>query len=297
MFLPATPPGPPALMGTIFGVAAALCWAMGFTVAKYGIEQGMAPADLAMHRFVWAGLLLLPFLARQGMSDLGGIGWGRGIAMMFFAGPPQAFFAYLGFTMVPLGHGAVIQPATAAVAGVVLSAIVLSEHVTAVRIAGIAAIVTGLLVLGAEAMSIGAHGVTGDLLFVLTGSMWAVFGVLLRRWSVGGIQATMVVSVLALFLVAPLHALFFGYEQAIRAGLWQNLLQAVVQGAFAGAIAIYLFARAVTMLGAGRASMFPALVPVFSVVLGILIIGEIPTTMRLIGLAIVVVGFRFALKP
>lgn len=285
------------VIGTAFGVTAALCWALGFTVAKYGIEHGMAPADLAMHRFAWTGLMLLPFLARQGVSKLGGVGWRRGLVMMLLAGPPQAFFAYLGFTMVPLGHGTVIQPATAAVAGVLLSAIVLHEHLTAIRIAGIAAIVIGLLIFGAEAVtSIGSHGVAGDLLFVLTGSMWAVFSVLLRRWAVSGVQAMMIVSVLALLVMAPLHGLFFGYGPMMAAGWSQNLLQAVVQGAFAGAIPIYLFARAVSMLGAGRASMFPALVPVFAVILGILIIGEIPTTMRLIGLAIVVIGFRFALK-
>ena len=46
--------------------------------------------------------------------------------------------------------------------------------------------------------------------------------------------------------------------------LAENLLQIVVQGLLAGMLPIYLFARAVILLGAGRAATFPALVPGFS---------------------------------
>ncbi|MES1155819.1 MAG: EamA family transporter, partial [Pseudorhodoplanes sp.] len=129
------------------------------------------------------------------------------------------------------------------------------------------------------------------------GTLWALFSVALRRWSVNGLHALAVVSVLALLVVAPLHGIFFGYQSMIAAGWTENIIQALVQGVLGGAVPIYLYARSVGVLGSGRASMFIALVPVFSVVLGIIVIGEIPTVMRLIGLAIVVIGFRFALKP
>ena len=288
----------PTAIGILSGVAASLCWATAFTAAKHGIAHGMTPADLALHRFIWPGLILLPFLARQGLSDLGGVGWGRGFTLMLLAGPLQAFLAYFGFTIVPLGHGTVIQPATATVMGAVLSALILGEHLSATRIAGMVIILIGLGLFGAEALTtIGTHGAWGDLLFVGAGTLWALFSVALRRWSVNGMHALAVVSVLSVLIVAPLHGLFFGYQAMIAAGLTENLIQAVVQGLIGGALPIYLYARSVSILGSGRASMFIALVPVFSVILGILVIGEIPTALRLVGLAIVVFGFRFALKP
>jgi drug/metabolite transporter (DMT)-like permease len=43
--------------------------------------------------------------------------------------------------------------------------------------------------------------------------------------------------------------------------------------------------------------MFPALVPPMAVLIGLVAIGEIPTVPQLAGLAIVIVGFRFALRP
>ena len=178
---------------------AAFCWALAFAVAKHGIMNGMSPADLALHRFVWTGALMLPFLARQGLSDLGGVGWGRGFVLMLFGGPLQAFLAYYGFTIVPLGHGTVIQPAFAVVMGALLSAWILREHLSVTRIAGMAIILAGLSLFGAEALAtMGTHGAAGDLLFVGAGTLWAMFSVALRRWSVSGVHAMAVVSVLAL---------------------------------------------------------------------------------------------------
>ena len=44
---------------------------------------------------------------------------------------------------------------------------------------------------------------------------------------------------------------------SLRMGWSENLLQVVVQGVIAGVLPIYLFARAVILLGAGRAATFP----------------------------------------
>ena len=60
----------------------------------------------------------------------------------------------------------------------------------------------------------------------------------------------------------------------------------------AGAGAIYLFTRAVVLLGAGRAVLFPSLVPPFTLLIGYVTIGEAPTLSQLAGLVIVLVGFR-----
>jgi len=65
----------------------------------------------------------------------------------------------------------------------------------------------------------------------------------------------------------------------------------------AGALAIHLAARAVILLGAGRAAAFPAMVPPATILIGFVTLGETPTLLQLTGLAIVAIGFRFALKP
>src|SRR5512139_667298 len=124
------------LIGTLCGGASALAWAAGFVAAKHGVAVGFSPADLALHRFLWSGLLLMPLVLRDGIVDLGGIGWGRGVAMSILSGPPQAMIAYTGFILVPLGHGTTIQPACAALAGLILATLLLGERATLTRVIG-----------------------------------------------------------------------------------------------------------------------------------------------------------------
>ena len=278
------------LLGVLCGAGSALFWAFGFVAARHGVLVGMSPLVLSLHRFVWPGLALLPLLAAGGFGDLGGLGWRRGIALTLFGGLPLALWSYIGYVYVPLGHGSIIQPSCAAVGGLILARLFIKEHLPPRRIAGAAIIVSGLAVIGAEALhTIGRHGLLGDLLFVAAGSSFAVFGVLLRLWQVAPMRAAAVTSVLSLI---GLPILFFTYDNMAAAGFWENLLQAVVQGVFAGPAAIYLFTRAVILLGASRAALYPSLVPPFSLLIGFLALGEVPSLSQLIGLAIVVVGFR-----
>ena len=285
------------LIGVLCGTGAALGWAAGFVAAKHGVGIGFSPADLALHRFLWSGLLLMPLVLRDGITDLGGIGWGRGLVMSVLSGPPQAIIAYSGFMLVPLGHGTTIQPACAALSGLILATLVLGERPTGQRVLGGATIIAGLLVFGAESITaIGSHGVGGDLLFATAGLFWATFGILLRYWRVSGTRAVAVVGALSVVVFAPLHALFVGYAGLLQMGWYENLLQIVVQGILAGMLPIYLFARAVILLGAGRTATFPALVPGFSMIIGYLALGIVPSIPQLIGLVIVVIGFRFTLR-
>jgi drug/metabolite transporter (DMT)-like permease len=289
--------GRPILIGTLCGIGAALGWAGGFVAAKHGVAIGFTPADLALHRFLWTGLFLTPLALRNGVVKLGGVGWGRGLVLTILSGPTQAMLAYNGFLLVPLGHGTTIQPACAAVFGLILASLVLRERATPQRIFGGLIIVGGLVVFGIESLTtIGRHGVGGDLLFVTAGLFWAAFGTLLRLWRVPGMQAAAVVGALSVLVFAPLHGIFVGYSGILHMSLAENLLQIVVQGLLAGALPIYLFTRSVILLGAGRAATFPALVPGFSLVIGYLALGAVPSLAQVIGLAIVVVGFRFVVK-
>jgi drug/metabolite transporter (DMT)-like permease len=273
-----------------------LFWAIGFVAARHGIAAGFSPVDIVLHRFVWAGLVFLPVVARDGLGDLGGVGLGRGVALTLLGGPPLALFSYAGFLFVPLAHGGVIQPSCAALGGLLLATLVLKEKLPIQRALGALVIVAGLAVIGAEALAtIGTHGLVGDLSFVTAGTLFAVFATLLRRWRIAPMRAVAVTSVVSLVDV-PIIWLLFGFERMIGLGLVENLVQLVAQGLFAGAGATYLFTRSVVLLGAGRAAVFPSLVPGFTLLIGFLVLGEVPSLAQLVGFAIVLVGFRLTQK-
>ncbi len=276
--------------GVVCGAGAALFWALGFVAARHGVTAGLSPLVIALHRFVWPGLALLPVVAAHDFRNLRVVGWRRGVALALTGGLPLALFSYLGYVFVPLGHGALIQPSCAALGGLMLARLLLKEPLPSRRIAGAVAILAGLAVIGAEALrTMGAGGVLGDLLFVAAGSCFAIFGVLLRLWLIPPMRAAAITSVLSL---AGLPILIFNFKNMLAAGFYENLLQAVVQGGLAGAGAIYLFTVAVGLLGASRAVLFPSLVPPFTLLIGYFALGETPSTSQLVGLVIVLIGFR-----
>jgi drug/metabolite transporter (DMT)-like permease len=282
----------PAAAGILCGVGAAALWAAGFVAARHGIDVGLSPLDITFHRCFWAGLLLFPLAWRDGLRDLNGVGWGRGILLTILGGPGIALVSYSGFLLVPLAHGGVIQPSSAALFGLLLATLVLRERLPLARAIGALTIVAGLAVIGGEAvLTIGAHGLAGDLMFVLAGGFFATFSMLLRRWRVPPTRATVVVSVVSLAIL-PFYWLLIGFDRLIAFGLWENLLQALMQGILAGPAAIYLFTRSVVLLGAGRASVFPSLVPPGVLLIGWIALGIAPSVTQLAGLAVVLVGFR-----
>src|SRR5262249_5373450 len=143
----------PTVLGAVCGAGAAFCWAAGFVAARHGIAIGFSPADLALHRFAWAGLCLLPLVLRGRGAVFAGIGWWRAGLLPPAGGPPLAIISYTGFILVPLGHGGVIQPSSAALFGLLYAVVVLRERLPRERIIGAAVIVLGLCVIGVEAIA------------------------------------------------------------------------------------------------------------------------------------------------
>jgi drug/metabolite transporter (DMT)-like permease len=282
----------PTAVGVICGIVAAGFWAAGFVGVRHGLNVGFSPADLAVHRYLWPGLVLLPVVLRAGIGDLDGIGWGRGILLTVLGGPVFAIIGYAGFLLVPLGHGGVIQPSCGALGGLLLATLVLREKLIASRLIGALIIIGGLLVIAGEgAATIGAQGVGGDLALALAGFMSGAFATLLRLWRIAPMTAAAVISVLSLFAM-PIYWLIGGVAHLSALGWRENILQAVLQGVLAGPAALYLLVRSITLIGAGRAAIFFSLVPPFVVLIGWLALGEMPTLLQVTGLVIVLFGFQ-----
>lgn len=285
------------LVAIACGVGAAMCWAGGLVAARHAISIGLSPADLAFHRFVLSGLVFLPFVARDGFRDLGGLGWPFGILFMIIGGPGLSMLSHAGFILAPLGHGAVIQPSVATLSGILLATIFLKEPLSRARIFGVFAIVGGLCLMGIDAvLNIGTHALGGDLAFVSAGLCWATFLLLMRRKGLDSMRATAIICALSLLFYAPVQWLVFGFDRMIAVGWWENLLQIVMQGVLSGPLAIYLSGRAAIVLGAGRGATFSALVPPFTMLTGAVMLGEIPSVLQLAGLVVFAVGFRFAMQ-
>ena len=282
----------PIALGVVCGTGAAFCWAAGFVAARHGIQVGLSPADLALHRFAWAGLVLLPLTLGGRTEGFGGIGWWRAILLTLAGGPPLAVISYSGFILVPLGHGGVIQPSAAALFGLLYASVVLHESLPRERLVGAAVIVIGLCVIGFEAVStIGPHGLLGDFLFVAAGWCFATFAMLVKLWHVRPARATVIVSVVSLADI-PIHWALFGFDRMIALGCGRTSCRRWRKACSPAPARSGCSPAPSFLLGAGRAAVFTALVPPFTLLIGAVFLGEMPTLTQLAGLAVVLIGFR-----
>lgn len=283
--------------GIVFGTIAAVIWGAFLAVSRHGMGAGLHASDLAFIRYAVAGAVLLPWVLTHSPRTLAGIGWRRGIVLSLLAGPLFVLIGASGYLFAPLAHGAVIQLGVLTLMSICLAALLLGERLRTSRFIGLGVIIAGLVTIAGPALLDGqSQAWIGDLLFAAAGSMFAVFTILVRRWKLQAFATTAVVSVLSGVIYSPLYLALTGTQRLSAAPIALLVEQGVVQGLLSGIVALFTFARAVHYLGAGRAALFPALAPAVAILLGIPLVGELPSLGQWCGLLICTFGLLIALR-
>ena len=284
------------MAGLGWGLLAAAIWAVYSVLARLGVTAGLSPADMSLLRFAPGALLTLPLMWRWGWRDMAGIGWGRGLILTLLAGPGFALLFMTGFTLAPLAHGAVIAPAGQMLAGLGLSAWLGQQRLSRESLFGAGCVLLGLAFMGGDSLLQGESRATllGDGLFAVAGFCWGTFGTLSRRWQVDPLRVTVVVLVLSFLLFTPPYLALADLSRLAQAGAGMLTLQVAAQGLGAGLVAMLAYSRAAALLGAGRAAFFGAMVPGAASLLAIPILGEVPSTLQVLGIVSVVAGLLIA---
>lgn len=286
-------------MGCLYGAVAAVIWGSQLAMSRAGVTAGLNGFDVAALRCGVAGLLLLPwFFARKRYgSGPGQTSWLHAIGLALAAGPLFIGASMAGFHFAPLPHGAVLQPSTMVLTAMALSALLLHEKLRPLRLVGAAIIIFGLAMIAGPAVLQGDRLTpVGDALFMVAGALFATYSVLSKLWSVGPMHATASAAVIAGAFFLPPYFLFVGPAN-ILALPWPMLIgQVVTHGILTGIVSLIAFGRAIQILGAARASLFPALVPVATIVTGIPLVGELPNLLQTGGLLVVTAGLVVALS-
>jgi drug/metabolite transporter (DMT)-like permease len=282
------------LWGMALGAFAATVWGLYLALARQGMAEGLTPLDIALFRYGTAGIVMLPWAIGHRRA-LAAAGPWRALALVLTAGPPFILLGAGGYLFAPLAHGAVIQPASVMIGGALLAWAAFGERPGPARITGMALVLAGIaFIAGPGLLSGGAGGVAGDVMFAAAGGLWAGFTVLCRRWSVAPLAAAALVSVpsgAAMILAAAAIAGPAHYA-AIPAGTLAA--QIAVQGVLTGVVAVIAFTEAARILGAGRAAMFPAIVPGAAILIGLPLTGELPFAGEIVGLLLVTIGLGVA---
>jgi drug/metabolite transporter (DMT)-like permease len=103
-----------------------------------------------------------------------------------------------------------------------------------------------------------------------------------------------VVVVLSFLIFTPPYLALADPGRLAAAGVGMLAMQLLAQGLGAGLVAVLAYSRAAALLGSGRAAFFGAMVPGAASLLAIPVLGEVPTTLQVLGIASVVTGLLIA---
>jgi drug/metabolite transporter (DMT)-like permease len=165
----------------------------------------------------------------------------------------------------------------------------------AFRIVGMTILLAGLTVIGSDQQAHDArtseHLWLGDLCFAVAGSLWGVFTYLLGRWKVDPVAGIGQVSILSALTFLPFFLVWHS-GGAVPSDIWFS--QTFFQGILGGCLAPIAFAKAISLIGASEAALFPALVPSGALLLGVPLLGEWPSASEVVGVAICTAGLLTA---
>jgi drug/metabolite transporter (DMT)-like permease len=284
-----TPTASAYVRGVLYGLAAVSMWAGFIVVARLGIRTNMTPWDIAAIRFTVSGSLLLPYVLRKGLA-LERLGWTGLAAVVAGCGAPMVLLANGGLLFAPAAHGGALFPGVTPLMVAILAAVILREAFTLQKRIGCTLIVIGAIgIVWGAGGTIGTRQNIGHLLFLCAGFMWACYTVAMRRARLDGLHAAGLAATASLALYLPIYASIAG-SSLFRAPLSDIALQAIVQGLLTGIIALLLYGRVVGLLGATSGAAFLALTPAMTALMGIPILGELPSTTDWIAIGVISIG-------
>ncbi|MFT4133906.1 DMT family transporter [Labrys sp. (in: a-proteobacteria)] len=274
--------------GYLSGLGAAVIWSGWWTVTRLGVVGDLAATDLTALRFGISGLLFLPLVWRE-WPAIRLVAPRHLLFMAVGAGAPYTLVAATGVRLTAAGLGGAITVGLLPAFTLILSVLFLREAVTRTLVTGIACIV-----IGAGCMIVGTWnaGYDGYALgfFVVGAFMWAGYTVSLRRTGLQPLTATAIICVASLLLYTPAWLIMSGPGHLLAAAPRELLLQIIYQSLLSAIAALYCYGRAIGRLGATRASVFAAIVPLFSVIIAAVALHESPSMVEASGAALLTIG-------
>ncbi len=275
--------------GALYGLAAVCIWAAFIVVSRLGVRTSLTPWDVAAIRFGVAGLILLPYIVRNGLA-LERLGWIGVGAIAIGCGAPMVLLVSAGLLFAPAAHGGALFPGVMPLMVAVLAAAILKETFTVQKKAGLVLIVLGAIgIVWGNGGTLGTTQNVGHALFLAAGLVWAGYTVAMRRARLDGLHAAAIAAVGSLVLYLPAYAAIAG-TSLFRAPLFDIALQAVVQGLLTAIVALLLYGRMVSLLGATSGAAFVALTPAMTALLAIPVLGEWPSAIDWMAIALISIG-------
>jgi len=190
----------------------------------------------------------------------------------------------------PAAHAGALFPGMMPLMVAVLATLILKEALTTQRKLGVVLIVLGAMaIVWGTGGTIGSTQTIGHLLFLTASLAWAGYTVAMRRARLDGMHAAAIAAVGSVILYLPVYLCFAG-SRLLGAPMLDVMIQAIVQGILTAVVALLLYGRVITILGATRGAAFVALTPVMTAIMAVPVLHELPSFIEWLSIILISLG-------
>ncbi len=286
-------------VGASLAVLATLIWSGNFIIARTA-KNDIPPVTLAFYRWIAATLILLPFTWKLFFKEITLLKkhfWYFVLAAVSGVSMFNTFVYIAGHTTEAINM-ALLGTTTSPIMSVILAGIFLKEPVPGTRVFGMTICIAGIILLlskGSIDTLLSFSFTKGDWWMLAAAFTFAVYNVCAKKKPAAMLSKNFLFTV---FLIGTIILLpFYLYELKVTGGFevnTSNIGAILYLGLGASVICFLLWNQSIAYLGAGRASLFGNLIPVFSSIEAVILLNENITLIHFLSFILVVVGLIIA---
>jgi len=282
-------------------VLTTLFWSGNFIVGKAASTFEIPPFSLNFYRWLFAGLILLPFTFKEILKK----------KRLYFNN--IGFFIVLGITSITIFNSTVyyslyymqvisgvLMISTIPVWIMFISSILGIEKTNKFQILGVVLSLLGVLFIITKSDLNVIKNLAfnrGDLIMASGMFAWALYSALLKKktYEISQITLLEVVIISGLVFLVPIYILEMNFGNQIILGMPFVLTLSYVV-IFPGLASFFFWIKGIGIIGANRAGVFLHLMPVFGSIMAIVFFGEKFMIYHLLGAIFIVAGITLSNK-
>lgn len=286
--------------GFLLAIIATLLWSGNFIIARK-VSHTISPISLAFYRWACASLVLLPFAYKKVISELPHFkaNW-KILSLIAFTGIALFnTFVYVAGHNTTAINMALIGTTSSPIFATIMAVVFLKERLGFYRIFGMIICIFGIVLLiskGSWEILFSFKFSSGDTWILAGAFAFAVYNILVRKKPVqiSALSFLLIIFVLGTLMLFPFYIL----EQLLvdNPTQWSTTLISSILylGIGTSVLAFWCWNLAISKLGAGRTVLFGNLIPIFSTLEAILILGESITHIHFYSGVLVIAGLVIA---
>jgi drug/metabolite transporter (DMT)-like permease len=265
--------------GIALAIVATIIWSGNFIIAR-GISQQIPPVSLAFYRWSLATVLMAPLAFRSFTQEIRLVQQHWKYLFWVALSGITLFntFVYVAGHYTSAINLALIGTTSSPLFAILLAVLFLKEKVNAFRLGGIVLCVGGILLLlskGHWQNLASFHFSTGDLWILAAAFAFAVYNILVRRKpaSLSPVNFLFVIFLFGTLLLFPAFLIEKAHSAPVQ---WNdtNLFTIVYLGLGTSVMAFLCWNAALRKLGTGTTVLFGNLIPLFSTLEAVWLLGE-----------------------